>query len=133
MNHTTETIATLDTSLAERTRESYLWAVTCLASMDFFTVPTLTGRVLFVLVLLSHRRRRIVHVNVTDHPTASWSAQQVVEAFSDDTAPTWLHRDRAYQRLAGRLRGSTFIDGLSGENLYSDTFSFEFRLMRCFT
>ncbi len=64
------------------------------ASMDFFTVPTLTGRVLFVLVVLSHRRRRIVHVNVSDHPTANWSAQQVVDAFPDDTAPRWLHRDR---------------------------------------
>jgi hypothetical protein len=64
------------------------------ASIDFFTVPTLTGRVLFVLVVLSHHRRRIVHVNVTDHPTATWSAQQVVDAFPDDTAPRWLHRDR---------------------------------------
>ena len=57
------------------------------ASMDFFTVPTLTGRVLFVLVVLSHHRRRIVHVNITEHPTATWSAQQVVDAFPDDTAP----------------------------------------------
>jgi putative transposase len=78
------------------------------ASLDFFTVPTLTGRVLFVLVLLSHHRRRIVHVNITDHPTAFWSAQQVVDAFPNDTAPTWLHRDRDciygevfQQRLAG--------------------------------
>jgi hypothetical protein len=45
--------------------------------MDFFTVPTLTGRVLFVLVLLSLHRRRIVHVNITDHTTATWSAQQM--------------------------------------------------------
>jgi len=64
------------------------------ASMDFFTVPTLTGRVLFVLVLLAHQRRRIVHVNITEHPTAEWTAQQVVEAFPDDTAPKWLLRDR---------------------------------------
>jgi transposase InsO family protein len=64
------------------------------ASMDFFTVPTLTGRVLFVLVLLSHQRRRIVHVNITDHPTVTWTAQQVVDAFPEDTAPRWLHRDR---------------------------------------
>ena len=64
------------------------------ASMDFFTVPTLTGRVLFVLVVLSHARRRILHINVTDHPTAIWSAQQVVDAFPGDTAPRWLHRDR---------------------------------------
>src|SRR5437870_2852333 len=64
------------------------------ASMDFFTVPTLTGRVLFVLVVLSHIRRRIVHFNITEHPTAEWTAQQVVDAFPDDTAPKWLHRDR---------------------------------------
>ena len=62
--------------------------------MDFLTVPTVTGRVLFVLVVLLHRRRHIVHVNITDHPTATWSAQQVVDAFPDDTAPRWLHRDR---------------------------------------
>jgi len=64
------------------------------AAIDFFTVPTLTGRVLFVLVVLSHCRRRIVHFNVTERPTATWAAQQVVEAFPDDTAPKWLHRDR---------------------------------------
>jgi hypothetical protein len=64
------------------------------ASTDFFTVPTLTGRVLFVLVVLSHHRRRILHANVTAHPTAEWAAQQVVDAFPDDTVPRWMHRDR---------------------------------------
>ena len=68
--------------------------VATLVSMDFFTVPTLTGRVLFVLVLLSHRRRRIIHVNITEHPTAVWTAQQMIEAFPEDTAPRWLLRDR---------------------------------------
>jgi transposase InsO family protein len=62
--------------------------------MDFFTVPTLTGRVLFVVIVLSHLRRRIVHFNITEHPTATWTAQQVVDAFPDDTAPRSLHRDR---------------------------------------
>jgi putative transposase len=62
--------------------------------MDFFTVPTLTGRVLFVVIVLSHLRRRIVHFNITEHPTAAWTAQQVVDAFPDDTAPKWLHHDR---------------------------------------
>jgi hypothetical protein len=52
--------------------------------MDFFTVPTVTGRILFVFVVLLHHRRRIVHFNVTEHPTAAWTAQQVVEAFPDD-------------------------------------------------
>jgi hypothetical protein len=68
--------------------------VASLVSMDFFTVPTLTGRVLFVLVLLSHHRRRVVHLAVTEHPTAVWTAQQIIEAFPNDTAPRWLLRDR---------------------------------------
>ena len=49
--------------------------------MDFFTVSTMTGRVLFVLVLLSHERRRVVYFNANEHPTSIWTAQQVVEAF----------------------------------------------------
>jgi putative transposase len=68
--------------------------VTSLVSMDFFTVPTLTGRVLFVLVVLAHHRRRIVHLAITEHPTAAWTEQQVIEAFPNDTAPRWLLRDR---------------------------------------
>src|SRR5207244_4716348 len=64
------------------------------ASMDFFTVPTVTGRVLFVLLVLSHERRRVAHFNVTEHPTAEWTAQQIVEAFPNDTAPRRLLRDR---------------------------------------
>ena len=56
------------------------------ASMDFFTVPTLTGRVLFVVIVLSHVRRRIVHFNITEHPTSEWTAEQVIDAFPDDTA-----------------------------------------------
>ena len=68
--------------------------VAAIVSMDFFTVSTLTGRILFVLVLIAHARRRILHVNCTEHPTAAWTAQQLVEAFPDDTAPRWLLRDR---------------------------------------
>jgi putative transposase len=64
-----------------------------LASMDFFTVPTATFRVLFVLVILSHDRRRIVHVNVTAHPTTGWTAQQLREAW-EDRVPRFLIRDR---------------------------------------
>jgi putative transposase len=43
-------------------------------------------RVLFVLVVLAHHRRRVVHFNVTEHPTAHWTAQQIVDAFPDDSA-----------------------------------------------
>jgi hypothetical protein len=65
-----------------------------LVSMDFFTVPTLTGRIPFVLVLLRHQRRRVVHLAITDHPTAAWTAQQIIEAFPEETAPRYLVRDR---------------------------------------
>src|SRR5262249_21587159 len=61
---------------------------------DFFVVPTATGRVLFVLVLLAHYRRRVVHVAVTAHPTAAWTAQPLREAFPWDVAPRYLNRDR---------------------------------------
>jgi putative transposase len=68
--------------------------VSQLASIDFFTVPTATFRVLFVFVVLSHDRRRIVHVHVTAHPTAAWTAQQLREAWPWDSAPRFLIRDR---------------------------------------
>ena len=51
---------------------------------DFFVVPTATCRLLFVLVILAHERRRVVHVAVTEHPTAAWTAQQLREAFPWD-------------------------------------------------
>jgi hypothetical protein len=65
-----------------------------LVSCDFFIVPTATFKVLFVFIILAHDRRRIVHFNVTEHPTAQWTAQQIVEAFPWDTAPRYLLRDR---------------------------------------
>ena len=65
-----------------------------LVSVDFFTVPTVTFKVLFVFVVLAHHRRRVVHVNVTDAPTTQWTAQQLVEAFPWETAPRYLLRDR---------------------------------------
>jgi putative transposase len=65
-----------------------------LVSIDFFTVPTATFRVLFVLLVLSHDRRRVVHFNVTSSPSAEWTAQQIVQAFPEDTAPRYVLRDR---------------------------------------
>jgi putative transposase len=65
-----------------------------LVSIDFFTVPTARLRVLFVLVVLAHQRRRVVHFNVTEHPTAYWTAQQIVNAFPDEATPPYLLRDR---------------------------------------
>jgi putative transposase len=55
-------------------------------SRDFFTVPTTTFKVLFVFIILAHDRRRIVHFNLTEHPTAQWTAQQTIDAFPWDTA-----------------------------------------------
>ena len=87
--------------------------------MDFFTVagtsghrmfsisrslidwfPTATFRVMFVLVVLAHDRRRVIHINVTEHPTALWTGQQIVEAFPENTAPRYLLRDR--DKIYGR-------------------------------
>src|SRR6266851_5180629 len=65
-----------------------------LVSVDFFVVPTATFRVLYVFVVLLHHRRKVVHFNVTDSPTAAWTAQQIVEALPDDSAPRYLLRDR---------------------------------------
>jgi putative transposase len=61
---------------------------------DFFVVPTVTYRLLFVLVILAHDRRRIVHVAVTDQPTAAWTAQQLRNAVPEDHAPKYLLHDR---------------------------------------
>ena len=63
-------------------------------AVDFFVVPTVTFKVLFVFFVIAHARRRIVHFAVTAHPTAEWTAQQVVEAFPWEAAPRFLLRDR---------------------------------------
>lgn len=69
-----------------------------LVSVDFFTVPTVNFRVLFVFVVLAHHRRRVVHFNVTEHPTAAWTAQQIRKAFP-------------------RRHGATLFDPRSGPDL----------------
>ena len=66
-----------------------------LVSIDFFTVPTARFRILFVFVVLAHDRRRVLNFNVTEHPSAAWTVQQIVDAFPDDSAPPYLLRDRA--------------------------------------
>jgi len=65
-----------------------------LISADFFVVPTITFRLLFVFVILSHDRRRLVHFAVTTNPTAEWTARQLLEAFPWDSSPRYLLRDR---------------------------------------
>lgn len=81
-----------------------------LVALDFFTVPTVRLRVLFVLVMVVHHRRRVVHFNVTEHPTAAWTTQQIVDAFPNESAPAYLLRDRDRDRVYGqqfrrRLKG----------------------------
>ena len=65
-----------------------------IVSIDFLVVPTVRFKILYVFVFLSIKRRRIVHFNVTEHPTADWAGKQVVEAFPWDSAPKYILRDR---------------------------------------
>jgi putative transposase len=65
-----------------------------MVSTDFFTVPTITMKVLFVFIVLEHDRRKVLHFNLTEHPTGDWTAQQIVEAFADREAAQYLIRDR---------------------------------------
>ena len=65
-----------------------------MVSIDFFTVATIRLHVLYVFVILAHDRRRVLHFNVTEHPTAVWAGQQIIEAFPEDRAPRYLLRDR---------------------------------------
>lgn len=67
-----------------------------IAAMDFFTVPTLTFGVLYCFFVIAHDRRRILHWNVTPHPTAPWVSQQLREAFPYDSAPKYLIFDREH-------------------------------------
>jgi len=62
--------------------------------MDFFIVPTATFRVLYVLLIMAHDRRRILHFNVTTSPSAAWTARQLLEAFPYDTRPRFPLHDR---------------------------------------
>ena len=63
-----------------------------LVSVDFFVVPTVSFRILYVFLVLAHERRRVVHFNVTEHPTAEWAAAQLMQAFPWDTAPSCILR-----------------------------------------
>lgn len=76
------------------TWKTFLWnEAQAIAGIDFFTVPTAKFRVLYVFIVLMHERRRVAHFNVTENPTARWTAQQIVEAFPWDSAPKYLLRD----------------------------------------
>src|SRR5262245_10211171 len=85
--------------------------VSQLASVDFFTLHTVWFEVLFVFIVLTHDRRRVVHFNVTAHPTTEWTAQQMFEAFPFDTAPRYLLRDR------DRIYGQEFRNQVAVMNI----------------
>jgi putative transposase len=65
-----------------------------IVAVDFFVVPTATFRILYTFIILRHDCRRVAHFNVTTHPSAAWTAQQIVEAFPEESAPLFLVRDR---------------------------------------
>ncbi|MGO9641931.1 MAG: hypothetical protein ACLP1Y_11580 [Candidatus Acidiferrales bacterium] len=70
-----------------------------IAAMDFFTVPTITFGVLYCFFVIRHDRRRILHVNVTKHPTSGWITQQLREAFPFETSLKYMifDRDRKFE------------------------------------
>jgi putative transposase len=65
-----------------------------IAAIDMFVAASAWFRLLYVMIILAHDRRRIIHTAVTDHPIAAWLSRQVTEAFPLDTAPRYLLRDR---------------------------------------
>jgi transposase InsO family protein len=71
-------------------------------AIDFLTVPTVTFNIVYVFLVLSLERRRVLHVDVTAHPHSGWAAQQIVEAIGADFAPAYLIRDR------DRIYGAAF-------------------------
>jgi transposase InsO family protein len=74
-----------------------------LVSIGLFVVPTATFRVLYVFLVLEHERRRIVHLNVTEGPSALWTGQQLINAFPYDSTPRYLIRDR------DKIYGADFV------------------------
>jgi hypothetical protein len=65
-----------------------------IAAIDLFVVASASFRLLYIVIILSHDRRKIVRFDVSEHPTAAWLSRQVTEAFPWDTAPRYLLRDR---------------------------------------
>ena len=65
-----------------------------IAAIDMFVTMSVSFRLLYVMIILAPDRRKIVHFDVTQQPTARWLSQQVIEAFPWDTAPDYLLRDR---------------------------------------
>jgi hypothetical protein len=81
-----------------------------IASIDLFTVPTATFRVLYVFLVSDNARRRVLHFGVTQSSSAAWTGQQIVEAFPWDSAPTYLLRDRDGKFGEDWETGRTYIN-----------------------
>ncbi len=103
--------------------------ITQLMAADFFVVPTATCRLLFVLIILAHDRRRVIHTAVTARPTAAWTAQQFREAFPWDQAPRFLIHDRdlAFQAVTATVTGMGIEEVLTAphspwQNAYAERF-----------
>jgi hypothetical protein len=75
-------------------------------SIDFFTIPTATFRILFVLIVLSHSRRKVGHFNITSNPTARWGAQQITFSNSAENLiflESWLPPYRFLSLIGSRF------------------------------
>jgi hypothetical protein len=82
-----------------------------IVAIDFFTVPTVTFKTLYVFLVLSLDRRRIVHFNVTTNPTAAWTSLQLIQAVPVDSSPRYLIRDRDGNYRDGNY-GQAVVNGL---------------------
>ena len=95
-----------------------------LVSVDFFTVATIRLRVLYVFIVLAHDRRRVIHFNVTEHPTAAWAGRQVIEAFPEDRVPRFMVRDR------DAIYGESFrarVEGMGVDSFHLEGVSIAFK------
>ena len=81
-------------------------------SLDFLTVPTINFKLLYVLVIIEHHRRKLIYFNATRNPTAQWSLQQIRNLFFDYDTPKYLIRDRdkKYGKLLEGKKNSFGID-----------------------
>jgi putative transposase len=96
-------------------------------SVDFFMVPTVGFRILYVFLVLAHERRRVVHFNVTAHPTAEWTAQQLVQAFPYEgrrgtcsgTVTAFMANPSGCRRRTWKSMKCSWLLGLRGNPLMS--------------
>ena len=80
-------------------------------------LPTVTFRLLYVLVIITQERRKVVHFNITEAPSAEWTVQRVVNAFPYDTAPRYLLRDR------DSIYGRSFVKRVEGMGIQQKVIS----------